>query len=679
VSDHQQGSEWWQASDGKWYPPEQHPDRLAAAASAGSPEPTAGGDEPTAVEQPAVGDPTAVGPTVPPGPPPAAPPAGPPAGGPPPAAGGAGKGRLIAAIVLVIALIAGAFVVITQLGDDEAEASVLLEPIGSSGPNPFADSVAPAPSGSLLAYAEQGAGEEPETTRRGRYKAAHGGVVGLYGGTLDEEACDVDQLAGFLAVEEDKAEAWADVLKIDVADIDRYIEGLTPVNLGADTRVINHGFADGEATPRESVLQRGSAVLVDDRGVPRVACYCGNPLLEPSVSDSESFEGTQWSGFEAEEVLVVEDAPQALSAFELRDIETGALFTREAGSRIDRPATQDRAIDGPIDFDVVYDDELADDRNEARYTFDAPDGAILTLTVENDRESVRGVFATLTSAGTRYAGFRTNAGATESAEIILDHAGGAPFELTLTEGPAAFRFSVELEIQSDAGQDGDAGDDVATAFEIDAGDEVEGLLGGDDGTDVYVVDVVPGSELVLDVTNPSSSQRGVFVEVRFEGNRLYGGRTNPGGSDDASILLSGEDSGTLEIIVSEGPGTYAVSVDFVEQADGGQPGDAGDDLASARAVPTGQELSGRLGDRDSADWYTFEAPAARTVVRVDVDAASPRAVFVVVQDETGSRVAGERVQPGASAELEVEATPGATYRIEVTEGRGDYAFTISGG
>src|SRR6185436_18143448 len=32
-----------------------------------------------------------------------------------------------------------------------------------------------------------------------------------------------------------------------------------------------------------AVLRRGTAVLVDDEGVPRVKCYCGNPLLPPVI------------------------------------------------------------------------------------------------------------------------------------------------------------------------------------------------------------------------------------------------------------------------------------------------------------------------------------------------------------------------------------------------------------
>lgn len=38
MSDTQQGAGWWQASDGKWYPPEQHPDYVAEGATPGSGE-----------------------------------------------------------------------------------------------------------------------------------------------------------------------------------------------------------------------------------------------------------------------------------------------------------------------------------------------------------------------------------------------------------------------------------------------------------------------------------------------------------------------------------------------------------------------------------------------------------------------------------------------------------------
>lgn len=88
MSEQSQGPGWWQASDGKWYPPEQAPAPTAQQPAA----------DPTA-QQPAYGAPGY-----------AAPAAGAPAyGAPAPAAaaaGGGGAGKIIA-IVVVLALLAG--------------------------------------------------------------------------------------------------------------------------------------------------------------------------------------------------------------------------------------------------------------------------------------------------------------------------------------------------------------------------------------------------------------------------------------------------------------------------------------------------------------------------------------------------------------------------------------------
>jgi len=112
VSEVSQGEGWWQASDGKWYAPELHPDRAAM------PDPTVesaaapGGPDPTVPVAPFGADPTLASPVMPSAPPPGMPPPGAPPittfGTPPPTAGGGGgKGKLIAAIAVVVALIAG--------------------------------------------------------------------------------------------------------------------------------------------------------------------------------------------------------------------------------------------------------------------------------------------------------------------------------------------------------------------------------------------------------------------------------------------------------------------------------------------------------------------------------------------------------------------------------------------
>jgi len=116
MSDSTQGPGWWQASDGKWYPPEQHPD-APAAATEGVPQTPA---SPPTQAIPPTPPPTAAMPAVAPpigGPPPV----GPPPGGPPPGAPGSrnnGKWIAIGAIAAVIIAIA-AFLLLK--GDDKKQ------------------------------------------------------------------------------------------------------------------------------------------------------------------------------------------------------------------------------------------------------------------------------------------------------------------------------------------------------------------------------------------------------------------------------------------------------------------------------------------------------------------------------------------------------------------------------
>src|SRR5436309_3355421 len=98
MSDTGQGAGWWQASDGKWYPPEQHPDFQAGATQSMAGEPP----------------PTAAMPPVPPTPPPGtAPPPGP-VGPPPGAPGGSSNAKWIIVGVLAVAVIAIAAFLLTR-------------------------------------------------------------------------------------------------------------------------------------------------------------------------------------------------------------------------------------------------------------------------------------------------------------------------------------------------------------------------------------------------------------------------------------------------------------------------------------------------------------------------------------------------------------------------------------
>ncbi|MDL5154370.1 DUF6777 domain-containing protein [Actinomycetospora termitidis] len=141
-----------------------------------------------------------------------------------------------------------------------------------------------------------------------------GDTVGLYGGT-NQNACDAAKLVAFLKANPDKARAWATVELVPPDQIEAFVATLTPVILRTDTAVINHGFRDGVANPFNSVLQAGTAVMVDRNGVPRVRCKCGNPLLPPKKFGQVKYGGTKWWGFDERNITYIERSRVEITQF----------------------------------------------------------------------------------------------------------------------------------------------------------------------------------------------------------------------------------------------------------------------------------------------------------------------------------------------------------------------------
>lgn len=110
-----------------------------------------------------------------------------------------------------------------------------------------------------------------------------------FGGSGSNRVCDRDKLIEFLEANPERMAEWARVLGIDpnIRAVKKYIAKLHPVTLTRDTQITNHAFTNGQAVPFQAILQAGTAVLVDEYGVPVVRCYCGNPLA-PAVFTPEA-------------------------------------------------------------------------------------------------------------------------------------------------------------------------------------------------------------------------------------------------------------------------------------------------------------------------------------------------------------------------------------------------------
>lgn len=254
-------------------------------------------------------------------------------------------------VVVILAILVGslATALVMKSSDDRASAhdgaqEVFLEPADAAGPKPFSRSVAAATPRAL-----------PTTTTTSRAAVAANAVAsvagsqaGLFGGTLNTTSCNREQLVGFLETHPDKAQAWAAVQGIRVDRIRQYVSGLTSVVLLRDTRVTNHGFANGHATPHQSVLQAGTAVLVDAFGVPRARCFCGNPLTPPTPLTNPVPVGPRWPTYSPTTVVVVVPRVE-VQIFVLVDLHTGTRFHRPTGSSGTRDVPTLDGPDGPGD------------------------------------------------------------------------------------------------------------------------------------------------------------------------------------------------------------------------------------------------------------------------------------------------------------------------------------------
>ncbi|MFC5954474.1 DUF6777 domain-containing protein [Streptomyces pratens] len=238
-----------------------------------------------------------------------------------------GLGALVAAMAVAVVLA----VVLTRTdgGSEVGGGEVFLQAANATGPDPFTESTAEDGSAPPTASAPP-TGSASESSPATAVRGVRGGEPGLYGGTRDVSSCDVEQQIKYLREVPAKNEAFASVAGVESSELPSYLRSLTPLQLRLDTRVTNHGYRDGAATDYQAVLQVGTAVLVDARGVPRVRCACGNPLTKPVEQSDPRYTGAPWPGYSPSKVVVVDPAPRDIEKFVVRDTE-GGWFERNQG------------------------------------------------------------------------------------------------------------------------------------------------------------------------------------------------------------------------------------------------------------------------------------------------------------------------------------------------------------
>jgi hypothetical protein len=256
---------------------------------------------------------------------------------PPPqsSAGGSGQppwwqSRALRFVLAGVLFVTAAVVFFAGRSGKANAGEIMLQPKDSTGTNTFTPSVAAPPPANTAPNATTA----PTPSQNG-LTTAKGDAPGLYAGQRDVPSCKADQLVGFLQANPSKARAWASAIQIDASQIKDFVATLTPALLRVDTRVTDFQFgSNGKPLPKQTVLQAGTAVMLDRTAFPRVRCQSGDPLAEPrAVTSTPNYTGTRWGGFSPTTIVVVTPTPQPVAII-LIDVTTGAVFVRIPGSLV---------------------------------------------------------------------------------------------------------------------------------------------------------------------------------------------------------------------------------------------------------------------------------------------------------------------------------------------------------
>jgi hypothetical protein len=211
--------------------------------------------------------------------------------------------RVLVAWLVVAMLMVGLLTILVIRQQQNQASQVYLEAGGSVGVNPFVQLP-----------------DLPATV--GGNLAGEGASLPVTAGQDARATYDPEKLISYLGTHPQAAAAWVQALnsdptlswsggnRVEVQQIPAYIHELTPRNLTEDLRVTDHQFANGGAIAVQSILERGTIVLVDARGVSRVRCVSGNPLTPMTqLKAPPTYRGTRWPGFQPQRVVVIPPHP----------------------------------------------------------------------------------------------------------------------------------------------------------------------------------------------------------------------------------------------------------------------------------------------------------------------------------------------------------------------------------
>lgn len=203
----------------------------------------------------------------------------------------------------------------------------------------------------------------------------------IYGSRADA-VCDGEKLAEALNQDDGARQAWANLMDVEISEIEATLDSLHPLVLVHDTAVTNSRYVDGRGETFQAILQAGTAVLVDETGTPAVRCSCGNPLDKPAVNETADLIGDAWSDFEPRRVITIDPLGNDETTLHTVDVETGEDVSVDVGI-IELDGYLDSTPDGVFVVSETGDRSMVLDQPVAQVFDDGQGGIVYQLVRSN--------------------------------------------------------------------------------------------------------------------------------------------------------------------------------------------------------------------------------------------------------------------------------------------------------
>jgi len=222
------------------------------------------------------------------------------------------RSRNIIILAVIATLIGGGVGIGTSFfnsASNVAEASSLyVAPANAIGPDAFSPSFSTGQLPESYVY-EFESGQIPASS-----DALYIQPRGTYGGP-GSNVCDIEGMKEFFRNHPNRAAAWARIQEIEFDEIDSFLDGLQPAFLAQNVKLTMYGFKNGQEYGYEAIIKAGTAVLVDELGLPRARCACGNPLVTDNPPPPETTTTTSTT----EPDITIEECPEGTTYYRNED------------------------------------------------------------------------------------------------------------------------------------------------------------------------------------------------------------------------------------------------------------------------------------------------------------------------------------------------------------------------